>query len=471
MQPAANIATQDALLHHQETWELIKQDLMRKYGESIYKSWFSKLELDQNSSDHSVIMNIPTKFMKDWISTNYFDLITQLWTHYDQKIHNVEIIVKHHEELVSNNNSKSQSLQRPFDISEGNSANIEKQDIFSFHLDPRLTFENFITGTPNELAYAASRAVAESQNVLSESNPLFLYGGVGLGKTHLMHAIANYIKQNSPQRKVIYMSAEKFMYQFVKALRNKDVMSFKEQFRSVDVLMIDDIQFICGKNSTQEEFFHTFNALIDSNRQMIISCDRSPSDLDNIEDRIKSRLGWGLVADIHCTTYELRLGILQSKIELMEVEVPNNVIEFLAAKITSNVRELEGALNKVIAHSTLMGRAIDLDNTKDILRDLLRSNEQYITIDNIQKKVAERYNIKTSEILSTKRTRAIARPRQVAMYLSKILTTKSLSEISKKFNKKDHSTVIHAVKTIEELLKKDQEVLEEVNLLTHILQN
>jgi chromosomal replication initiator protein len=338
-------------------------------------------------------------------------------------------------------------------------------------LDPRFTFENFVVGTPNQLAYAAASAVADSKNAVSESNPLFLYGGVGLGKTHLMHAIAWHIKKHQPKRKVIYMSAEKFMYQFVKALQNKNIVAFKEKFRSVDVLMIDDIQFICGKDSTQEEFFHTFNALIDNNRQMVISCDRSPSDLNDIEERVKSRLGWGLVADVHSTTYELRIGILQSKIDQMNVSVPRNVIEFLASKITSNVRELEGALNKVIAHSTLIGLEINLENTQDILRDLLRASERIVTIDEIQKKVAARYNIKVSDMSSSRRNREVSRPRQIAMYLSKILTPKSLADIGKKFGKKDHSTVVHAVKAIEKLCSTDKDFAEEISLLTRMLQS
>ena len=234
--------------------------------------------------------------------------------------------------------------------------------------------------------------------------------------------------------------------------------------------MIDDIQFICGKDSTQEEFFHTFNALIDNNRQMVISCDRSPSDLNGIEDRVKSRLGWGLVADVHSTTYELRIGILQSKIDQMRIVMPRNVIEFLAAKITSNVRELEGALNKVIAHSTLIGREITLENTQDILKDLLRSTERIVTIEEIQKKVASRYNIKVSDMSSSVRSRDIARPRQIAMYLSKMLTPKSLADIGRKFGKKDHTTIIHAVKNIEKLCSADKDFDEEVNLLTRILQ-
>ena len=412
-----------------------------------------------------VLLAVPTNFMRDWIKSNYLSTINQLWQHYCSSIREVELTATPN---LQEFNQAQQLNASPIEIAE---EKIDEENVWSSPLDPRFTFENFVVGPPNQLAYAAASAVAESKTAASESNPLFLYGSVGLGKTHLMHAIAWQIKQNNPKRKVIYMSAEKFMYQFVRALRNKDVMSFKERFRSVDVLMVDDIQFICGKESTQEEFFHTFNALIDNNRQMVISCDRSPSDLDNVEERIKSRLGWGLVADVHSTTYELRIGILQSKVEQMGIAVPQNVIEFLASKISSNVRELEGALNKVIAHSTLIGREITLENTQDILRDLLRANERIITIEEIQRKVAEKYNVKVSDMSSNCRARNVARPRQLAMYLAKILTPKSLADIGKKFGKKDHTTIIHAVKKIEELCAEDREFQEEVNLLTRILQS
>lgn len=453
---------------YQTIWQQVSVDLNTCYGEAIYKSWFSKITfLEQTES--VVILAVPTNFIRDWIRSNYASVILHLCQHYDSAIKEIEFITKDMPAVQVAEPQIIKQMQGDSNLVT-NSVDNNPDNIFS-SLDPRFTFENFVVGRPNELAYAASRAVAESKGAVVESNPLFLYGGVGLGKTHLMHAIAWYIKQNSPSRKVMYMSAEKFMYQFVRALRNKDVMSFKEEFRSVDVLMIDDIQFICGKDSTQEEFFHTFNALIDNNRQMVISCDRSPSDLDNIEDRIKSRLGWGLVADVHSTTYELRLGILESKLEQMSVHIPQNVVEFLAAKITSNVRELEGALNKVIAHSTLVGREVNLENTQDILRDLLRSNEKIITIEDIQRKVAERYNIKFSDMASPRRLRTIARPRQIAMYLAKILTPKSLADIGKKFGKKDHTTVMHAIKKVEELSLEDKDFQEEITLLTRILQS
>jgi chromosomal replication initiator protein len=285
-----------------------------------------------------------------------------------------------------------------------------------------------------------------------------------------MHAIAWQIRKKDPNRRVLYLSAEKFMYQFIRALRFKDTMAFKEQFRSVDVLMIDDVQFISGKDSTQEEFFHTFNALVDQNRQVVISADKSPSDLEGMEERLRSRLGWGLVADIHPTTYELRLGILQAKAESMNVQINAKVLEFLAHKITSNVRELEGALNRIVAHAELVGRAITLESTQEVLHDLLRANDRRVTIDEIQKKVAEHYNIRLADMHSARRARAVARPRQVAMYLAKQLTARSLPEIGRKFGGRDHTTVMHAVRKVEELRTSDQSFAEDVELLRRMLE-
>jgi chromosomal replication initiator protein len=287
-----------------------------------------------------------------------------------------------------------------------------------------------------------------------------------------MHAIAWHIRRTNPNRRVMYLSAEKFMYQFIRALRQKEAIAFKEVFRSVDVLMIDDVQFISGKDSTQEEFFHTFNALVDQNKQLVISADRSPSDIEGLEERVRSRLGWGLVADIHTTSFELRMGILQSKIEKMPgIEIPPKVLEFLAHKITSNVRELEGALNRVVAHSTLVGRSISLETTQDVLQDLLRANDRRITIEDIQKQVALHFNIKVADMHSARRSRSVARPRQVAMFLSKRLTSKSLPEIGRKFGGKDHTTVMHAVKKVDELCATDSEFAQDVEMLTRMLQS
>ncbi|MBF0394618.1 MAG: chromosomal replication initiator protein DnaA, partial [Alphaproteobacteria bacterium] len=341
-------------------------------------------------------------------------------------------------------------------------------DELSAPLDRRYTFKNFVVGKPNEFAHAAAQRVADFDTV--SFNPLFLYGGVGLGKTHLMHAIAHHIRERNPRRTVVYLSAEKFMYRFVRALRYQDTMSFKEQFRSVDVLMIDDVQFIGGKDSTQEEFFHTFNALMDQGRQIVISADKSPAELQGMEERLRSRLACGLVADIHATTYELRLGILDSKAEQMGQVVPHKVIEFLAHKITSNVRELEGALNRVVAHSQLVGRDITLESTQEVLHDLLRANDRRITIEEIQKKVAEHFNIRVAEMGSARRARQVARPRQVAMYLAKQLTSRSLPEIGRKFGGRDHTTVMHAVKKIEELRQSDSNFAEDVELLRRMLE-
>ncbi len=446
-------------------WNDVSRDLKAHYGDDLYKSWLSRISFEEKQADGTLILSAPSNFVRDWIKSNYLEIISRLWIHHDPNIKYVDIITKEaEEELKPANSSTTVEVIKPNFLSD----NVDEE---LASLDPRFTFDNFVVGSPNELAYAAAMAVAESDEAVVKSNPLFLYGGVGLGKTHLMHAIAWHCKEKNPKRKVLYMSAEKFMYRFIKALRSKDVMSFKEEFRSVDVLMIDDIQFICGKESTQEEFFHTFNAIIDNNKQMVISCDRSPSDLDGVEDRIRSRLGWGLVADVHSTTYELRVGILESKLEKMDIKIPQNIIDFLASKITSNVRELEGALNKVIAHSTLVGREVTLESTQDILRDLLRSNERIINVEEIQKKVASRYNIKIADMSSARRLRSIARPRQIAMYLSKTLTAKSLAEIGSKFGKKDHTTVMHAIKRIEELITSDGDFREEITLLTRILQS
>lgn len=449
-------------------WEQIQDKLKLEFGEATYKSWLSKLAY-VDYDNFTLTIKAPTKFMKEWVATHYAAKIKNFWKELDNSILNIEITTApNNDNIVSiAQQTLVESIKKEEPLTE---ASFLDDDI-NASLDERFTFENFVVGAPNELAYAAAKSVAESSIVKMESNPLFLYGGVGLGKTHLMHAIAWQVAKNKLNRKVIYLSAEKFMYLFVNALRKKEIMSFKKFFRSVDVLMIDDVQFICGKDSTQEEFFHTFNTLIDNNCQVVISADRSPTDLEGMEERIKSRLGWGLVVDLHSTTYELRLGILESKLEQMKMSVPKSVIEFLAAKITSNVRELEGALNKVIAHSRLINREINLENTHEILRDLLRSVEKLISVEDIQKKTAEHFNIKIADLISARRQRSLARPRQIAMYLAKNFTSKSLAEIGKKFGGKDHTTVMHAIKNIESLCEKDFEVAEDVKILSRKIDN
>tara|TARA_Y100001934_G_scaffold275983_1_gene371579 strand:+ start:198 stop:1451 length:1254 start_codon:yes stop_codon:yes gene_type:complete len=406
-----------------------------------------------------VRISVPTRFMRDWIESQYAERLVSLWTLEASSVEGVDVFVTG-DEAEDNDALPAAS---PAALRE-----TEAQNNISAPLDPRFTFENFIVGKPNELAFAAARRVAEAET--APYNPLFLYSGVGLGKTHLMHAIAWHIRQTRPEKRAVYLSAEKFMYQFIRALRFRDTVAFKEQFRSVDVLMIDDVQFIAGKDSTQEEFFHTFNALVDQNRQIVISADKSPNDLEGMEERMKSRLGWGLVADIHPTTYELRYGILQAKADELKIDIPPKILEFLAHKITSNVRELEGALNRIVAYANLVGRPITLETTQDVLHDVLRANDRKVTIEEIQKRVAEHFNIRLSEMYSSRRARAVARPRQIAMYLAKQLTARSLPEIGRKFGGRDHTTVMHAVRKVEELKATDNGFSEDVELLRRMLE-
>lgn len=464
-----NYTLDDALA---AAWNNVSTKLNAQYGEAIFKSWLKPLRF-VGSEDGRAILSVPTRFMREWVNSHYADEINKLWQQEPAaEGHMLDIIIaatQEPAETVVETAAPSNILTAG---SWQSSETADSQLQMGATLDPRYTFENFVVGKPNELAHAAARRVAESSQVVTGCNPLFLYGGVGLGKTHLMHAIAWHIRKNTPERRVLYLSAEKFMYQFIRALRFKEAMAFKEFFRSVDVLMIDDVQFISGKDSTQEEFFHTFNALVDQNKQLVISGDRSPSDLEGMEERVRSRLGWGLVADIHATSYELRLGILQSKIEQMKgIEIPLKVAEFLAHRINSNVRELEGALNRVVAHATLVGRPVTLESTQELLFDLLRANDRRVSIEDIQKQVAAHYNIKVSDMHSARRSRTVARPRQVAMYLSKKFTSKSLPEIGRKFGGKDHTTVMHAVKRIEELMVSDGDVAKDVELLSKILQS
>ncbi|WP_234854320.1 chromosomal replication initiator protein DnaA [Paracoccus everestensis] len=340
-------------------------------------------------------------------------------------------------------------------------------------LDPRYTFGNFVVGKPNELAHAAARRVAEGGPV--GFNPLFLYGGVGLGKTHLMHAIAHDYQINHPAAQVLYLSAEQFMYRFVQALRESSIMDFKSMFRNVNMLMVDDVQFIAGKDSTQEEFFHTFNALVDQGKQIVISADRAPAEIKGLEERIKSRLSCGLIVDLHPTTYELRLGILQSKTEGFraqqpDLEIGTGVLEFLAHRITTNVRVLEGALQRLFAHASLLRREITLEVAQECLADILRTNDRKISIDDIQRKVAEHYNIRLADMIGPKRARNVARPRQIAMYLSKQLTSRSLPEIGRRFGGRDHTTIMHGIRKVEELAVEDHALAEDVALLKRLLE-
>lgn len=459
------------------SWDRTLSVLRAELGEATFRSWFKHIEFGE-LTEKKLVLYVPTKFMKDWIHTHYSDRILTILKNDNIPISSIFFELqkfKTTKEPLNNNLEKTTTSSKPsIHTKYSSDESGDHNSMLGAPLDPNLSFDNFVVGGSNELAYAAAKRITEVERV--SFNPLFLYGGVGLGKTHLMHAMALEIKRNWPERKVLYLSAEKFMYQFIKALRFKDTMSFKQQFRSVDVLMVDDIQFIAGKDSTQEEFFHTFNTLIDHNHQVVISADRSPVDLDGIEERIRSRLGWGLVTDIHASDYELRLGVLQTKAKKHvednpEIIIKDNILEFLAQRIDSNIRVLEGALNRVIAYSSFVNKPLTIEMAQEVLKDLIRASQRKITIDDIQRKVADYYNIRLSDLLSARRSRTIARPRQVAMYLSKILTTRSLPEIGRKFGGRDHTTVIHAVKRIESLQDSDNAIQEEVEVLSRALEN
>lgn len=447
-----------------EIWPSIKLALRKTVGEAAFTNWINPLELTSVDASKANFAT-PTKFIGDWVDRNYGDSIKLEFAKHGLDVDRLVFSVNIENKIAPANKSKK--------ITETKNTKTGSRDLPGASLDPRYTFDNFVVGKPNELAHAAARRVAEGGDV--SFNPLFLHGGVGLGKTHLMHAIAWEIKKRDPNAKVLYLSAEQFMYRFVQALRFKDTISFKEMFRSVDVLMVDDVQFIAGKSSTQEEFFHTFNALIDQNKQVIISGDRAPVDMEQLEDRIKSRLQWGLVVDVHPTDYELRLGILQSKQESQArynstVEVSPGVLEFMAQRISSNVRVLEGALTRLYAFGSLVGRPVTLEMAQESLSDILRASDRKVTIDEIIRKVTDHYGVNLTDMLSARRTRSIARPRQVAMYLSKKLTSKSLPEIGRRFGKRDHTTVIHAVKKIEELQSIDNQIAKDIEVLRRMLE-
>jgi len=438
-------------------WTRVCDKFKSEFGQQAYTTWLGQLGYGGVDAD-TVELTAPTKFVRDWIERHYAPRIHDFFKAEDPRIKNLSIRLSARKEInrpSTQSTAKKAAVTSP--LSEGGA------------LDPKYTFDSFVVGKSNELAYAAAKRIAETDEVTF--NPLFLHGGVGLGKTHLMHAIAWEAKRHNPEKRIAYVSAEKFMFEFISALRFKDTHAFKQKFRAVDLLMVDDVQFISNKESTQEEFFHTFNALVDNRCQVVITADRSPTDLEGIQDRIVSRLGWGLVADIHPTDYELRLGILHSKAELAkDVVVPAEILEFLARRITSNVRELEGALNRVMAYAMLVGRPITMDMTREVLQDLIRANDRKLTIDEIQRVVADYFNLRLAEMLSDRRARTIARPRQVAMYLSKQLTSRSLPEIGRRFGGRDHTTVMHAVRKIEDLRRDDSQLDDDITRLQRLLE-
>ena len=455
-----------------DSWIRVRLKLKSKLGENIYKNWIESLELVKIEKK-SAVFNVSNSFIANWIDRNYREIIIE--TFKNEEIFIDEILFDYN----SVNSPSFSNEENSYKIKDNKLSHLKHNldnkniELPSSPLDKRFTFDRFVVGKPNELAHAAAKRVSETGPVTF--NPLFLYGGVGLGKTHLMHAIAWQIKKTNPLSRMLYLSAEQFMYRFVQALRFKDMYGFKEIFRSVDILMVDDVQFIAGKESTQDEFFHTFNALVEQGKQLVISGDRAPGEIDGLEDRIKSRLAWGLVVDLHPTDYELRLGILQSKVEIQSklhpgININNGILEFLAHRISSNVRVLEGSLTRLFAYASLVGRPIDIDMAQECLADILRISERKVTIEEIIRKVADHYNLRMSDMISARRSRTISRPRQLAMFLAKNLTSKSLPEIGRRFGGRDHTTVIHAVKKIEELKNKDLQIAEEVEILRRMLE-
>ncbi len=445
----------------QEQWGALKQDLLKAVGKANYANWIEPLELS-DVSEGVATFTVPTSFVGNYVSQKYGEQILYQVKTVSPEVRRVHFQVPANQTSRPAHKPARRAAPRP----------VETQ-VAAAPLDKRFTFDTFVVGKPNELAHAAAKRVAEGGPVTF--NPLFLYGGVGLGKTHLMHAIAWELQQRRPELNVVYLSAEQFMYRFVQALRERKMMDFKELFRSVDVLMVDDVQFIAGKDSTQEEFFHTFNALVDQNKQIIISADRAPGEIENLEERIKSRLQCGLVVDLHPTNYELRLGILQSKVEFYRSQYPglvlaDGVLEFLAARITKNVRVLEGALTRLFAFASLVGHEITLELTQDCLADVLRASERQVTVEEIQRQVSDHYNIRISDLVGPKRVRIFARPRQVAMYLCKQMTSRSLPEIGRRFGGRDHTTVMHGVRRIEELRAQDGQMAEDIDLLRRTLE-
>ena len=457
-----------------DLWGEACATLETSVGPNNFNHWIKPLRLTGLDSGIAHFAS-PTRFISDWVNRHFAKDIIGVLSRPGQPVERLrfDVVPQAAPGRARPAASASPASARPVASAAAPAAARALRPDLGAPLDPRYTFGNFVVGKPNELAHAAARRVAEGGPV--GFNPLFLYGGVGLGKTHLMHAIAHDYQMRHPAAQVLYLSAEQFMYRFVQALRESTIMDFKGMFRNVNMLMVDDVQFIAGKDSTQEEFFHTFNALVDQGKQIVISADRAPAEIKGLEERIKSRLSCGLIVDLHPTTYELRLGILQSKTEgfraqQTDLQIGAGVLEFLAHRITTNVRVLEGALQRLFAHASLLRREITLEVAQECLADILRTNDRKISIDDIQRKVAEHYNIRLADMVGPKRARNIARPRQIAMYLSKQLTSRSLPEIGRRFGGRDHTTIMHGIRKIEELLSEDKTIAEDVAMLKRLLE-
>jgi chromosomal replication initiator protein len=476
---------QTMAMNDNECWTRVKGRLRTNVGEDVYSSWFARMDLE-SVSEGAAHMSVPTRFLKSWIQSHYADRVLSCWQAEMPTLQRVDLTVRtpmRQAALVKDNKVPVEDLRidrnptaRALNGGRGTVGGAAESDALGpSPLDPRLTFDSFVVGRSNTLAHAAAKQVAEgrrSDPVMF--NPLYIHAGVGLGKTHLLQAVT-FAGNAGGQRRVLYLTAEKFMYGFVQALKSQTALAFKETLRGIDVLVIDDLQFLQGK-STQAEFCHTLNALIDSGRQVVIAADRPPADLESLDDRVRSRLAGGLVVEMGSLGEELRLEILKSRVAAVRVhhhgfDVPHAVLEYLAKSITHNGRDLEGAINRLLAHNTLSGQPITLDMAEREVRDLIRPQEpRRVKIEDIQRVVARQYNVSRSDLLSSRRTANVVRPRQVAMYLSKTLTLRSLPEIGRRFGGRDHTTVLHAVRKIEALVGKDPVLADEVELLKRQLQ-
>ena len=430
-------------------WEDIQKSFREKFGLEIYESWLRKIKFVDEYRNH-ILLSVSTRFIRDWITSRYLDQILQIFKSFRKDILRIELIIE--------NNTNIQKDSKIDETDLKNVSFIKASQLQYNRIDPNKNFENFIIGTSNKLAFEASKKVVED---LSHYNPLYLYSGVGMGKTHLLNAIGFSLKKN---KKVMFISAERFMYQFVKSIKNNEMVKFKEYFRNTDVLLIDDIQFMNGKEAMQEEFFHTFNALLDKRSQIIVSADRPPNKLVRIQERIKSRFSGGLVVDIQSADFDLRYKIINAKSEELKflnsyhVEISDDIKKFISSEIRTSIRELVGALNRIVSFAKIYSKVPNLSETKVILKDLLNIPENKVNIELIQTVVCKFFKISKNEMLSARRSRYLVRPRQAAIYLAKSLTTKSLPEIGRAFSNRDHTTVIHSVKTIDKLRKIDNEL-------------
>ena len=444
-------------------WKLIRSELKLKLGIEVYESWIKKIDLHEEFNNY-ILFTVPTRFIRDWITSRYLDQILQTIRKHKKQIIRIEFKII---EKKDNKNEKSDDLNQTNESR--NVSFIKDSNLQYSRIDPNKKFENFLIGSSNKIAFEASLKVSEN---ISHYNPLYIYGGVGLGKTHLLNSIGYEMSKN---KKVMFISAERFMYQFVKSIKSNDMVKFKEYFRNTDVLLIDDIQFMNGKEAMQEEFFHTFNALLDKDSQIIVSADRPPNKLSRIQERIKSRFSGGLVVDIQKPEYDLRRKIINHKINELttlyadRLNISDEIQDFISNKITSNVRELVGAINRIVSFSRIYNKLPSLSETKIILKDLLNLTENNVTIDSIQTIVCKFFKISKNEMLSSRRSRYLVRPRQTAIYLTKILTTKSLPEIGREFSNRDHTTIIHSVKTIEKLKEKNPDMNDNINKLKNII--